>query len=159
MEIQGSINQLLQSAAILGRLAPGYEKRAELRQLNQKYKTYEKQIDLYNLQKDSNQLTPAQLEAGKQLNQKLASLSERRFELDPTIDNLNKYMGTLQSTENIETANKKELLRRKAEESAKASLKEEQQRLANSRSAIRKEILSNTPTVFSKRGETIKYDI
>lgn len=87
--IQGSMNQLLGTSAIVARLDPNLEKRAQLRDVKKQEETVSKQINQFNL--SAEEYEKGETVGAKQfkaLEKKQAELAQKRFELEPTKENL-----------------------------------------------------------------------
>ena len=147
MSFQGSINNLLNTAAIFHRMSPEYEKKQELHSIKKQMSGYKAQAELADANKETR--TDAQIEAENKLANKIVAASERRLELDPSIENYRAHMQNVAAGESYEKSGKKVLEQRRAEEEARVNLITEQERIAKSResamAATRASLLSNTP--------------
>ena len=138
--IQGSINQLLQSAAIFGRLAPDYEKKVEMRQLTKQEDVLKGQVEAakQSLTERKANLKPGELEQDvdvlKQATQKGVQLAEKGFELDPSTETYEKLLKRKRTAESASQIEKDYLAQRQqlAEQKAQSALQLEQNRVAKS---------------------------
>lgn len=139
--IQGSINQLLQSAAIFGRLAPDYEKKVEMRQLTKQEDVLKGQVEAakQSLTERKANLKPGELEQDvdvlKQATQKGVQLAEKGFELDPSTETYEKLLKRKRTAESASQIEKDYLAQRQqlAERKAQSALQLEQNRVAKSK--------------------------
>lgn len=139
--IQGSINQLLQSAAIFGRLAPDYEKKVEMRQLTKQEDVLKGQVEAakQSLTERKANLKPGELKQDvdvlKQATQKGVQLAEKGFELDPSTETYEKLLKRKRTAESASQIEKDYLAQRQqlAEQKAQSALQLEQNRVAKSK--------------------------
>ena len=139
--IQGSINQLLQSAAIFGRLAPDYEKKVEMRQLNKQEDVLKGQVKAskqsFNKRAEMNEQEDfsQDIDVLKQTTEKGVQLAEKGFELNPsteTYEKLLKRKSAAKDAEQLET-NYLEARQKLAEQKAQSALQLEQKRISKSK--------------------------
>lgn len=136
--IQGSINQLLQSVAIFGRLAPDYEKKVEMRQLSKQEDVLKGQAEAAtkslterNEQEDLSQ----DIDVLKQATEKGVQLAERGFELNPSTETYEKLLKRKRAAKNAEQIETDYLEARQklAEQKAQSNLQLEQKRISKSK--------------------------
>lgn len=132
MSIQANINQLLTMVAVGAKFMPGSEEKFELRKINKQMEGYKKQASFYEAPYES--LSEGEIKAGEKLATDVTAASERRFELDPTSENYDKYMQNIKGTEVMKAQGRAELERRAKEQV-------ERERLAKSREDIRNKLL------------------
>ena len=137
--IQGSINNLLNQAAIFGRLSPGYETKQELHKLGKQEKALEQKSALAE-EKAKSPLQSVR-EAAERDQEDFAKqaldIEKRKFELKPSAEGYKKVLherGALEGTL-VETlpADEWDYLQEQAELKAESSLNREQKRVSNSR--------------------------
>lgn len=133
MSIQANINQLLTMVAVGAKVMPGSEEKFELKKIKKQMENYKKQASLYD-EAPYESLSEGEIKAGEELAEKVILASERRFEVDPTAENYDKYMQNIKGTESMKAYGRAELDRR-----AKEQL--ERERLAKSREEIKTKLL------------------
>lgn len=84
--IQNAVNQMLGTAAMAARLAPGYEERYELRKLGKQEQAIAKQEEVATISGKEALNTGVQ-EKMLALKQTAADVAERKFQLQPTAEN------------------------------------------------------------------------
>lgn len=133
MSIQANINQLLTMVAVGAKVMPGSEEKLELRKINKQMEDYKKQASFYNAPYESR--SEGEIAASEKLAENIVTASERRFEVDPTAENYNKYMQNIKESESMKSYGRAEIERR-----AKEQL--ERERLSKSREEIRAKLLA-----------------
>ena len=133
MSIQANINQLLTMVAVGAKVIPGSKEKFELRKINKQMEDYKKRASFYNTPYESR--SAGEIAAGEKLAENIVTASERRFEVDPTAENYNKYMQNIRETDAMKSYGRAELERR-----AKEQL--ERKRLSKSREEIRAKLLA-----------------
>ena len=122
-------------SAILAKMDPGSEQRAELRKVDQKLAGYKKQAEFWDKKTTE---TDAEAPIKDVLAEDVVQASKERFELQPTAENFERY------TQNINEASKFKAARVTYEKAmAERAAKEEirKQELAK----VREALLANTP--------------
>lgn len=151
--IQGSINQLLQSAAIFGRLAPGYESKVEARQAKKQIAAVESQLA---------QTVPSEEgTVGANITQELleekAKYNEALFKAKPSQETYSQYVRSRAETGKeplaVIKASPEEIAQERAEIEAETAQRLRQQEL----SKVRESLKANAPTVMGRRETNVKY--
>lgn len=149
--IQGSINQLLQSAAIFGRLAPGYESRVGARQAKKQIAAAESQL----AQTVPSDEGTVEANITQELLEEKAKYSEALFKAKPSQKNYRKYVISRAETgkEPIMTfqASPEEIAQERAELEAETAQRIRQQEL----SKIRESLEANAPTTYGRRDKVL----
>lgn len=87
--IQNAMNQLLGTASIAARLSPSYETKQKLYESKQNMKRYKKQAAA--IQSKTGVITQEEATIAEKLGTNIVEESAKRFELDPTSENLAKH--------------------------------------------------------------------
>ena len=100
--IQSGINQFISKAAILGRLAPGFEERQENYKLDKEEKVLGKEYDQSLKGLKESKLGNKEFEQSKNTIERMIDLYERKFQNKPTKEN---YEMLLNTKKNLEEGN------------------------------------------------------
>lgn len=133
--IQQNINQLLGMAAVVAKMDPGSEQRAELHKVNKALAGYKQQTEFWDKKTTE---TDEESPIKDKLVEDIVQASKEKFELQPSAENFAKY------TQNINAAGEFKAIRTKydkamAERAAKEDIRK--QELAK----VRESLLANAP--------------
>ena len=96
--IQGSINQLLNLAAVGYRLSPEYERNVKLRDVEARLTGMKEQAELID-QRRGEFLTPAEYDELDILGENIIEASRERFAINPTKETAEKHFGNVRANE------------------------------------------------------------
>ena len=108
MNIQANINQLLSIAAIAAKMDPKQASRAELYSTKQELAKSQKKADLIEKSATQRPLTEAEKELKRKLGEKVATSSEKIFELNPNLKTYEQYISSRTQADEFSSALKKE---------------------------------------------------
>ena len=108
MNIQANINQLLSIAAIAAKLDPKQASRAQLYSTKQELAKSQKESDLIEESEKQRPLTEAEKELKRKLGEKVATSSEKIFELNPNLKTYEQYIASRTQADEFSSALQKE---------------------------------------------------
>lgn len=146
--IQGSINQLLQTAAVAARLDPNVESRAESQKLKKLSKMTQQAFAI------EQGLGPVPIDRQQEFAKKNLEIAQAQYELNPTQkgrETVQEYQRQYDIGE--ERKVERELRAKHNRASAEAKIK-----LAQEQARVGRELVANAPKPTTGKKETIKYD-